>query len=243
MRSIFFGNIRLIYEDGFPLVQSYVKNMNQFIFKLKQKLKKTPIFFIVVYFRRITRGYGDLIRRVEENKYEHSPTHDLIKKVQSANNIKVFVETGTFIGNTLIGLNQSFQKLYSIELDKGIYRLAKKRLSDRSNVEIFHGDSAKQLPKILNVISEPAIFWLDAHYSSGVTGLGELQTPVMRELKAIFDHPVKKHHILIDDVKDFNGLNDYPTVDEILDFISKYANGLYVGRVEGQVFVVEPRLI
>jgi hypothetical protein len=217
--------------------------MNQFIFKLKQKLKKTPIFFIVVYFRRITRGYGDLIRRVEENKYEHSPTHDLIKKVQSANNIKVFVETGTFIGNTLIGLNQSFQKLYSIELDKGIYRLAKKRLSDRSNVEIFHGDSAKQLPKILNVISEPAIFWLDAHYSSGVTGLGELQTPVMRELKAIFDHPVKKHHILIDDVKDFNGLNDYPTVDEILDFISKYANGLYVGRVEGQVFVVEPRLI
>jgi len=214
--------------------------MNQLIFKFKQKLKKTPIFFAVVYFRRVTRGYGDLIRRVEENKYEYSPTHDLIKKVQSVNDIKIFVETGTFIGNTLIGLHQYFQKLYSIELDKGIYRLAKKRLLEYTNVEIVHGDSAKQLPRILNSISEPAIFWLDAHYSSGVTGLGELQTPVMRELKSIFDHPVKKHHILIDDVKDFNGLNDYPTVDQILNFISKYGNGLYVGRVEGQVFVVEP---
>ena len=102
--------------------------MNQLIFKFKQKLKKTPIFFAVVYFRRVTRGYGDLIRRVEENKYEYSPTHDLIKKVQSVNDIKIFVETGTFIGNTLIGLHQSFQKLYSIELDKGIYRLAKKKI-------------------------------------------------------------------------------------------------------------------
>ena len=214
--------------------------MNHYIFKLKQKLKKTPIFLIVVYFRRITRGYGDLIRRVEENNYEYSPTHDLIKKVQSENNIKIFVETGTFIGNTLIGLRQSFQKLYSIELDKGIYRLAKKRLADHANVEIIHGDSAKHLPKILNDISEPAIFWLDAHYSSGVTGLGELQTPVLRELKAIFDHPIKKHYILIDDVKDFNGLNDYPTVNALLNFISNYGNDLYIGRVEGQVFIVEP---
>jgi len=214
--------------------------MNQFIFKFKQKLKKTPIFYAMVYFRRVTRGYGDLIRRVEENEYEYSPTHDLIKKVQSVNDIKIFVETGTFIGNTLIGLHQSFQKLYSIELDKGIYRLAKKRLSEYKNVEIVHGDSAKQLPLILNAISEPAIFWLDAHYSSGVTGLGELQTPVLRELKAIFEHPVKKHHILIDDVKDFNGLNDYPTVDEILNFINKFGHGSYVGRVEGQVFIVEP---
>jgi hypothetical protein len=214
--------------------------MNQLIFKLKQKLKKTPMFFLVVYFRRIARGYGDLIRRVEENNYEYSPTHDLIKEVQSENNIKIFVETGTFIGNTLIGLHQSFKKLYSIELDKGIYRLAKKRLSDHANVEIIHGDSAKHLPKILNTISEPIIFWLDAHYSSGVTGLGELQTPVLRELKAIFDHPIKKHFILIDDVKDFNGLNDYPTVNELLNFISKHGNGLYNGRVEGRVFVVEP---
>lgn len=214
--------------------------MNQFIFKFKQKLKKTPIFYAVVYFRRVTRGYGDLIRRVGENKYEYSPTHDLIKKVQSSNNIQIFVETGTFIGNTLIGLHQFFHKLYSIELDKGIYRLAKKRLSGYPNVEIVQGDSAKQLSRILKAISEPAIFWLDAHYSSGVTGLGELQTPVLRELKAIFDHPVKNHYILIDDVKDFNGLNDYPTVEEILNFINKYGNGLYVGRVEGQVFLVEP---
>jgi hypothetical protein len=215
--------------------------MDQYIFRLKQGLKKTPIFYLVVYFRRLTRGYGDLIQRVEKNEYEYSPTHDLIKGIQKSHKVSIFIETGTFIGNTLIGLHESFEKLYSIELDKGIYQLAKKRLSGYSNVNILHGDSAKLLPGILDALSSPAIFWLDAHYSSGVTGLGELQTPVMRELKAIFDHPIKKHHILIDDVKDFNGLNDYPTVDEMLSFIARYGDGLYSGRVEGQVFVVEPK--
>lgn len=214
--------------------------MDEYIFRLKQKLKKTPIFYLVVYYRRLTRGYGDLIRRVEKNEYEYSSTHDLIKDIQKTHKISIFIETGTFIGNSLIGLHQSFEKLYSIELDKGIYRLAKKRLSPYPNVEILHGDSARLLPQIMDTLSSPAIFWLDAHYSSGVTGLGELQTPVMRELKTIFDHPIKKHYILIDDVKDFNGLNDYPTVDEILGFIARYGDGFYEGRVEGQVFVVEP---
>jgi hypothetical protein len=210
------------------------------IFELKQAIKKTIIFELVVIFRRWIRGYGDLKSRVTANIYEYSPAHDVIKSLAIKHGITVFVETGTFIGNTLMGLKDSFKQLFSIELDRGIYKLAKERLKNFEHIQIFYGDSSKVLPEILRDLKTPALFWLDAHYSSGVTAKGELQTPIMRELKAIFTHSNKQHCILIDDVKDFNGLNDYPTADEILNFISKYGNGLYIGRVEGQVFVVEP---
>jgi hypothetical protein len=214
--------------------------MESLIFKLKQLLKKTFIFNLIVYKRRLVTGYDELTRLASQEKHVYSPTHDLIKSIQEISRIQYFVETGTLIGDTLIALQGSFDKLVSIELDQGIFNLAKKRLSKYSNVNIFLGDSAILLPRILNELSEPALFWLDAHYSSGVTALGESQTPVIEELKAIFSHPIKKHYILIDDVKDFTGLNDYPTVQQMLQFIELFGGGNYRGRVEQQVFIVEP---
>lgn len=212
------------------------------IFRLKQAIKKTIIFELVVLFRRWTRGYDDLKFRVAENTYEYSPAHDVIKKLASKHNIAVFVETGTFIGNTLLGLKDSFERLFSIELDRGIYQLAKARLSNFEHIQIFFGDSSKVLVEILRDLKSPALFWLDAHYSSGVTAKGDLQTPIMSELQAIFAHPNKGHCILIDDVKDFNGLNDYPEVEKLLSFIRNEAGEFYEAYVMEGIFVIEPKL-
>ena len=212
------------------------------IFQLKQAIKKTIFFELVVIIRRWVRGYGDLKARVAENIYEYSPSHEVIRRLAIKHGITVFVETGTFIGNTLLGLKDSFEQLFSIELDRGIYELAKARLCNLEHIKIFHGDSSKVLPEILNDLKTPALFWLDAHYSSGVTAKGDLQTPIMRELKAIFAHSSKQHCILIDDVKDFNGLNDYPDVDNLLSFIKKEAGDFYEARVADGIFIVEPKL-
>jgi len=214
--------------------------MKKKIFQFRQLLKKTFVFDLVVLVRRWRRGYGDLERRAKENIYEYSLAHDLIRKLRVKYDVDIFIETGTFIGNSLIGLKDEFSSLYSIELDPGIYQIARKRLIDYPHVKIIQGDSSKILPGIIKDLSQPAIFWLDAHYSSGVTAKGELQTPVVKELKGIFSHHIKRHCILIDDVKDFNGTNDYPTVDWLLEYIACEAQGVYKGRVEGQVFVVEP---
>ena len=210
------------------------------IFQLKQAIKKTIIFELVVMFRRWIRGYGDLKSRVTANIYEYSPAHDVIKSLAIKHRITVFVETGTFIGNTLIGLKDSFDQLFSIELDRGIYRLAKERLKNFEHIQIFYGDSSKVLPEILRDLKTPALFWLDAHYSSGVTAKGDLQTPIMHELKAIFSHSNKQHCILIDDVKDFNGLNDYPEVNKLLFFIKKEAGNYYEASVADGIFIIEP---
>lgn len=214
--------------------------MNKLIFILKQRFKKTIIFDFVVIFRRWTRGYSHLKALVDSNDYFHSDSHDRIKELAKKHNISIFIETGTFIGNALFGLKDTFQKLLSIELDYGIYKLAKKRFSSYEHINIYHGDSSKLLPEIIQNLNEPALFWLDAHYSSGVTAMGELQTPVMQELKIIFSHHIKKHCILVDDVKDFNGWNDYPEIDFLINFVDNKSGGSYSAHIDGGIFVIEP---
>jgi hypothetical protein len=61
---------------------------------------------------------------------------------------------------------------------------------------------------------------LDGHYSAGITARGDLDTPIMAELSAICDHPIDGHVILIDDARCFTGEDDYPTVDEVRDFVA-----------------------
>jgi hypothetical protein len=214
--------------------------MKNLMFNLKQLLKKTIIFDFVVIFRRWTRGYGHLKALVEANNYFYSDSHDKIKELAKKHNILIFIETGTFIGNALVGLKDTFQKLLSIELDYGIYKLAKKRFSSYKHINIYHGDSLKLLPEIIKNLNEPALFWLDAHYSSGVTAMGKLQTPVMQELEIIFLHHIKNHCILVDDVKDFNGLNDYPEIDVLINYVDSKSGGSYSAHIDGGIFVIEP---
>ena len=61
----------------------------------------------------------------------------------------------------------------------------------------------------------------DGHYSAGITAKGDLETPIMQELEAILSHSIKNHVILIDDAREFTGMNDYPTVSQLKEFVAK----------------------
>lgn len=63
----------------------------------------------------------------------------------------------------------------------------------------------------------PVLFWLDGHYSGGITAKGGLDTPVCAELDAILDHPVHTHVIRIDDARCFDGISDYPQLDKLVE--------------------------
>src|SRR5262249_2110956 len=73
-------------------------------------------------------------------------------------------------------------------------------------------------------ITEPCLFWLDAHYSGShfgcQTARGPRDTPIIQELEHILTHPIMSHVVLIDDARLFNGHNDYPTATELRDFIA-----------------------
>ena len=57
------------------------------------------------------------------------------------------------------------------------------------NVELLHGDSGTELGNVMNKINQPALFWLDGHYSAGVTAKGDKDTPIYEELVCILNAP------------------------------------------------------
>jgi hypothetical protein len=138
----------------------------------------------------------------------------LIRGLGRSHGLRVLVETGTFLGNTVAANLDAFQVIHSIELSEEFYRRARRRFAQFPKVRLWHGDSTYVLASILGDIDEPAVFWLDAHFSGTGTARGASDTPIGAELQIIARHPVKRHLILIDDARCFDGTNSYPTIDE-----------------------------
>jgi hypothetical protein len=129
--------------------------------------------------------------------------------------VGTLVETGTFLGGTVYALKDRFRTIYSIELSDDLMNRARHRFRKYSHIRILHGDSGELLPDLLGDVSERCLFWLDGHYSAGITARGKLDTPIVSELMTVFDHTIKDHVILIDDARLFNGTEDYPTLEEL----------------------------
>lgn len=90
-------------------------------------------------------------------------------------NITNFVETGTLYGDTVQQMLPHFPKIYSVELQTDLYEHNVKKFSaqiKKGQVTLYKGDSTEELPKILETLDGPALFWLDGHFSSGPTARG-----------------------------------------------------------------------
>jgi len=132
--------------------------------------------------------------------------------------IRVFVETGTYLGEMINAQEGNFDRLLTVELDPELYRKAVRRFRRLAQVSVFQGDSSVELPKMVAAVNEPAIFWLDAHYSKGFTARGEIDTPILGELELVLQRQYDDV-ILIDDADNFDGTNDYPTLTELESII------------------------
>jgi hypothetical protein len=143
-----------------------------------------------------------------------------IEEYQKKFNIKILVETGTYLGDMVEAQRDSFEKIYSVELSKKLFQRAVKRFKLYSHISILNGDSGIVLNKLIPEIDTPALFWLDGHYSEGITAKGIKECPVSEELDAILKS-VLPHIVLIDDARLFNGTNDYPTFDQIRQLYEK----------------------
>ncbi len=122
--------------------------------------------------------------------------HDLITELQKAYQIKNFVETGTYLGETTEWASKHFEKVYTFEAAESIYKTTKQRIGSITNIEFILGESNKELEKIH--ISASAIFWLDAHYSEGDTFNGEV--PLLKEIEIINNLDIESF-IFIDDAR------------------------------------------
>jgi len=162
-----------------------------------------------------------------------------IKEYQEKYNYGVLVETGTFMGEMVEAQKSRFKKVFSIELAVELFNKAVERFKNDQNVKIVQGDSGKVLPSVLSEINEPAIFWLDGHYSSGPTAKGDKDCPIFEELDSIFNAKKLNHVILIDDARHFVGQGDYPSVEKLAEYV-KNKNEKYKVEVKHDIirFVV-----
>lgn len=149
-----------------------------------------------------------------------------------------FIETGTYLGETLGYVANLGVHCASIELSQGLYEAASRRFSRQTNVRLVQGDSGQKLPELLRETTTPVLFWLDGHYSSGVTASAGIHTPISTELQAILNHPIKQHVILIDDARLFDGTNAYPHLDQLLQVIRE--NGRYSVEVSTDIIRLTP---
>lgn len=134
-----------------------------------------------------------------------APPPDLVKRAciahyQELSGSRVFIETGTYLGETLSVAAEIFGNCYSVELSQELYQRAKGKFSGRRHVELLNGSSAALLPTILDTVREPAIIWLDAHFSGGLTA-GEGSDPLQQELATLLQYREMRHLILIDDAR------------------------------------------
>ena len=142
-----------------------------------------------------------------------------IQEYQDKYQYKILVETGTYLGDMVEAQKKRFRKIYSIELGIDLFDKATKRFKNDKNVTIVQGDSGKVLPDIMLKLNEPAIFWLDGHYSAGITARGDKDCPIFEELDAIFSKKNFEHILLIDDARCFIGEDDYPTIEELTNYV------------------------
>jgi hypothetical protein len=110
----------------------------------------------------------------------------------------VFVETGTFRGDGIQrALDAGFYSVYSFESDVNLGWAARERFEGNNNVIIAIGDSAHLLGVYLGMIPQPAVFFLDAHWS----GWGEpTPLPLLDELRVIATRPYPDV-VIIDDMR------------------------------------------
>jgi hypothetical protein len=186
-------------------------------------------------------GLLDFARKLHlPNRLKHWKKQKTILFYKKRFSPDIMVETGTYRGDMVSAMKGNFRKIYSIELSDELYKKAADKFGRDKHIKLFLGDSAKVLPDILSEIKEPSLFWLDAHYSAGITAKGEKNTPVFQELETILNHPVRNHVILIDDAVSFVGEHDYPRI-EALDELIKKKNPNYALEVSGGIIRIYPK--
>ena len=150
----------------------------------------------------------------------HAVKQKIVKSYALKFSLQNFIETGTYMGEMIDAVLHTFSKIISIEFGQVLAERAKNRFSSYAHVKIIQGDSGQKLSDVMSNINEPCLFWLDAHYSGGVTTQNDRETPIVKELSVLLEHPCPNHVILIDDAREFTGQNNYPLLDEVRNLIA-----------------------
>jgi hypothetical protein len=189
---------------------------------LKQIVKQFPLYYQLRNWVSKKKGIKELAeweRRGKPIPPPHIVKQRTLRYYAKTYKLKILVETGTYYGDMVEAMENYFDYIYTIELSRELFKQAKKRFKKVHHIKVIHGDSGKELKNVINRVNQPALFWLDGHYSAGVTAKGEKDTPIYEELHHILSKQNLGHVIIIDDARCFGTDAAYPSIDELKEFI------------------------
>jgi hypothetical protein len=170
--------------------------------------------------------------------------HFVKQKVLLRNGLRnaTWVESGTYMGDTTGVLSKIAKMVYSIEPEPTLFSKAEQKFKNASNVKIIQGLSEDVFPELLPTISGDTCFWLDGHYSEGITFKGPQDTPIIDELAVIGRNITKtsKIVVMVDDIRCFDPKNPefsaYPPVDFLVDWARKHN---LTWHIEHDIFIAK----
>lgn len=196
-------------------------------------------------FHRVAACAAFSIRHLPRFAFQgwRTPLPPLLKRVfldgaAQAFGATTFVETGTYLGDTSWWLRNRFGRIHTIEVDPFLHAQARRRFRRLPHVTAHLGDSAAVLPRIIPTIANRAMYWLDGHYSAGITGSGAADCPVIDELRAIYALSKWPFLILIDDAECFGRDPGYPTLPAVRELVATLSDGRHEVVLENGVIFV-----
>jgi hypothetical protein len=167
-----------------------------------------------------------------------APKYDLLKLlVPDPEEWPVFIETGTLRGETIFAMEPWFDELHTIELGKDLWSRVKGRYRGEK-IRFHHGDSPTVLRELLPAITRRAIFFLDGHWSCGVTARGEQDVPLLDEIRVITRCFTHEALLVIDDLRLFG---QGPETGEAVDWTKVGIPGVREAAGERLILLEERR--
>ncbi len=153
------------------------------------------------------------------------PFSSLVLHLARASGARDFVETGTYLGDTLGWAARHFERVWTVEIDATYLGNARERYRQQTNIAYFLGDSATELPGICERLGGPAVFWLDAHAGAGFFA-PEDRCPLVAELQCVVKSRFEPL-VFVDDARAFVApppppfnYRTWPSLDEIFAVLS-----------------------
>lgn len=153
-----------------------------------------------------------------------------------------WIETGTYKCETTTQLARLGVPVYTIEADVALHNAAVVKMQRHPNVTVLEGRSEQHIYALLASLSGSINLWLDGHYSGPGTYLGDVETPIRKELDAVTKNLARFDSIcvMIDDIRCFveSASSDasYPALSSVADWAT--TNG-FTWHIEHDIFIAK----
>jgi len=169
---------------------------------------------------------------------------ELVLWLRDTFHVRTFVETGTNRAETAVWASDEFEKVITVEGFEPLYNEAVKSFGNRGNITFLLGDSRGHVRDLCRSITEPTIFWLDAHWCGEHTFGDSDECPVIEELEALNSSSVS-HFILIDDARLFlapppppHRADHWPDIATVCRVLSERPGKCYAAVYEDVILAV-----